>query len=272
VNWLNGLDAKCRRGSLPRCLLFIDGTREEVAGRFTALAGLSDVSVSPEDLWMPLGLPVERADGRWDCTMTEEAKLGEAATLLLASDRTTLTNWWLAVPRNANTPNWDLASTCTIGGRRGLLLVEAKAHPVELHNAEKGKSAPADSANSRANHARIERAILEARAGLQQVTGTAWGISRDTHYQMSNRFAFAWKLAELGYPVVLVYLGFLRAADMGDLSTPFADAEEWAKLVRNHSATICPSDVWDRPVIVNGQAIHAVIRSMELPLGSESTA
>jgi hypothetical protein len=215
---------------------------------------------------MPLGLPVERTDGSWDCGMAEEAKLGEAKTLLHASDRATLTSWWLVVSRNANTPNWDLASTCTIGGRRGLLLVEAKAHPLELHNAEKGKSAPGDSDNSRANHARIEQAIREARDGLQQATGMAWRISRDTHYQMSNRFAWAWKLAELGYPVVLIYLGFLRAADMGDLSIPFADEEEWAKLVRNHSETICPPDVWDRPAIVNGQPIHAVIRSRDLPL------
>ena len=31
---------------------------------------------------------------------------------------------------------------------------------------------------------------------------------------MSNRFAWAWKLADLGVPVVLVYLGFFRALFM----------------------------------------------------------
>jgi hypothetical protein len=38
-------------------------------------------------------------------------------------------------------------------------------------------------------------------------------ISRDNRYQMSNRFAWSWKLASVGVPVVLVYLGFVGAAD-----------------------------------------------------------
>lgn len=33
---------------------------------------------------------------------------------------------------------------------------------------------------------------------------------------MSNRFAWAWKLATMEVPVVLVYLGFLNATEMGD--------------------------------------------------------
>jgi hypothetical protein len=36
-----------------------------------------------------------------------------------------------------------------------------------------------------------------------------WALSRDRCYQMSNRFALAYRLAELGILVVLICLGFL---------------------------------------------------------------
>ena len=38
---------------------------------------------------------------------------------------------------------------------------------------------------------------------------------------MSNRFAWAWKLASSSVPVVLIYLGFLRADEMRDKGKPF---------------------------------------------------
>lgn len=97
-----------------------------------------------------------------------------------------LRDWWLAVPKRANTPNWDLASTCRIEGRQGLLLVEAKAHTKEL--SYDGKRTP-DTENGRRNRKRIGSAIEEANADLEHVTGESWGISRDACYQLSNRFA-----------------------------------------------------------------------------------
>lgn len=51
-----------------------------------------------------------------------------------------------------------------------------------------------------------------------------WAISRDSRYQKSNRFAWACKLAGLGLPVVLMYLGFVRADEMRDRRAPLADA------------------------------------------------
>ncbi len=67
---------------------------------------------------------------------------------------------------------------------------------------------------SKRNHAQIGRAISEASLGLKD-TMDGWNLSRDSHYQLANRFAWAWKLASMGVPVVLVYLGFLGAAEMG---------------------------------------------------------
>jgi hypothetical protein len=59
-----------------------------------------------------------------------------------------------------------------------------------------------------------------------------WTLSRDSHYQLTNRFAWAWKLASMGVPVVLGYLGFQGAAEMKDrenrsLITPTGHALTW---------------------------------------------
>ena len=127
-------------------------------------------------------------------------------------------------PKERTTPNWDIASTCTIKGQRGLLLVEAKAHSAEL-----GESDSCGSRN-RGNHERIRWAITEAAAGLQTATGSSWILSPDGHYQLSNRFAWSWKLASLGIPVVLLYLGFLNAEEMTDRGQVFGSAGQWEGL------------------------------------------
>ena len=50
-----------------------------------------------------------------------------------------------------------------------------------------------------------------------------WSLSRDSHYQLANRFAWAWKLADMGLPTILIYLGFLNAAEMKDQGHHFID-------------------------------------------------
>jgi hypothetical protein len=146
--------------------LLTAGTNEEVATRLTKVVGLDRVSVSANDFWMPRGLPIESTVGGWDLSPTKEPKLGEAEGILSTTDRSALIAWWLEVVKRANTPNWDIASTCSIRGAKGLLLIEAKAHDWELRKEEAGKSGPDDSEGSRRNHARIGEAIEEARRGL----------------------------------------------------------------------------------------------------------
>lgn len=80
---------------------------------------------------------------------------------------------------------------------------------------------------------------------------------------MSNRFAWSWRLTELGIPVVLVYLGFLRANEMADKGMPFTDHAHWKRVVNEHSAPLFPVEVWDRSWTVNGQAFVPLIRSVE---------
>lgn len=254
------LKPKERRGSKPRCHLLTHGSPEAVAARLTALVA-QFASVAPCDSWMPQGF----AD-------IEEAQLHKAARLLLPAISARLGKWWLPADRQeARTPNFDIASTCTIDGVPGLLLVEAKAHETELVKEAAGRRLAADDSPGRkASHVTIGAAIDSARIGLEAATRLKWQISRDSHYQMSNRFAWSWKVAELGIPVVLVYLGFLKANDMSKPGeVPFADAGAWKAIVSSHSAPLFPAEVWDRRWTVNGLPLIPLIRSLELPLDEE---
>lgn len=267
MTWIDALPANRRRGSYPRCLLLMEGSRDAVARRLTNLVGIADVSVSADDCWMPTGIPVMNAPGKWDLAPAQEAKLGEDEGFLTPERRQQVTDWWLEVVAKANTPNWDVASTCHIGHRPGLILVEAKAHAAELSCAAKPKpSTP----NGEKNDRRIRAAMEDANSALNGVL-LGWRLSCDSHYQMANRFAWAWKLASIGVPVVLMYLGFTHAVEMADRGEPFSDAEAWEKAVREHSADITPPSVWDNPMLVGDASITFCIRSTEISLPTRTS-
>jgi hypothetical protein len=255
MDWVQSLPENKRRGSLPRCLLFVAEDRAAVANKLTALIDLPDVNVQPNDFWLPQGLPVISKEGHWDMSLTWEAKLGETVGLLCERRRDEIKKWWLAVPRNANTPNWDIASTCTIAEKPGLLLIESKAHEAELKPEAKTLAEHA-SDNSIKNHDQIGQAIREASAGLNQAM-TGWNLSRDSHYQLANRFAWAWKIAEIGVPVVLIYLAFLGANEM---SKPITDCADWSRIVFNHSRNVVPDAAWGRDIKVATAIIKPLIR------------
>ena len=187
------LAANRQRGSKPRCHLLTDGTRVEVVGR---LNGLIRPYGSVETYnCMPKG---------FDCI--DEVQLHKPNTFITSANSRKLRKWWFRDPRGS-APNWDLASECLVGSgkraRKGVLLVEAKAHWSEM-KIEGKKLADNASSGSRLNHERIGDAIDEANVGLRKLTGDpTWALSRDEFYQMANRFAWAWKLVNLGVPVVL---------------------------------------------------------------------
>ncbi len=118
---LQRLKRNQQRGSKPRCHLLTHGSPDAVAAKLTALVA-PFASVAPSDCWMPQGFE-----------NTDEATLPEAARLLSADVRLELRRWWLVVAsNNTRTPNWDVASTCMIEGKAGIMLIEAKAHDQEL--------------------------------------------------------------------------------------------------------------------------------------------
>ena len=170
-----------------------------------------------------------------------------------------LSAWWLRHSRGANTPNWDIALSCDVEGQPGLILVEAKANVPELSDAGKRADVGA-SPNSRENHSRIGEAIDEARAALSPLL-PGISIGRDRHYQLSNRIAFAWRLASLGVPTVLVYLGFTGDAGIRDVGLPFADDAHWQGVLRTHLQPICPPSVFDGPVDVGSAKFWLLARS-----------
>jgi len=196
----------------------------------------------------------------WD--FPHEARLGEANALGLTADlREALLAWWLVHRRRANTPNWDVTATCLIDGKAGLLLVEAKAHHGELRSAM-GAKPPGNAAN----HERIASAVSDANAGLD-ATLPGWRLSTHSHYQLSNRFAWAWKLASLGVPVVLVYLGFLHAGEMATSASPtFETDADWRSTVLAHAGGYVPNQAWDQKIRIAGTSIIPLIRSLRLDL------
>lgn len=239
------------RGSLLRCLLLTSQSPHRVAETLTSLTRLPNVTVLLHDYWMPKGL-----------TSYKETTLVDNDHFLSPDIRRELKYWWLKKPRGAMLPNWDIAATCTIDGGKGLLLVEAKAHDKELP--ESGKSEPT-TPNSKLNHDQIKTAIDQANRGLNRVV-PGWRLSRDSHYQLSNRFAWAWKLTALEVPVVLIYLGFLDATEMLDQGQYFDSGEAWQACIRNHSNGIVPEDTWERRLEINGTPVWFLIRSARLTL------
>lgn len=170
-----------------------------------------------------------------------------------------LRTWWLAHERGANTPNWDLAVGCEVEGAPGLILVEAKGNVPELSSSGKRLSAAA-SAASRENHAHIAAAIRHACDALgSKHAGVA--ITRDSHYQMSNRMAFAWKLANLGIPTVLVYLGFLGDEGIADAGEPFRDADHWTQVFEAYAGPVVPPELFERRLECGAAAMWVLVRS-----------
>lgn len=248
-----------RRGSKPRCHFLTDGSVDQVARRLTRLLEPHGV-VASTDTWMPRGFED-----------IKEADLLRPNSLVEPKITAALREWWLPHGKGRErTPNWDIAATCTIEGRRGMLLVEAKAHDRELHKEELGK-APilpgGGSADTKLeNHESIGRAIDLASKRLSRALGRPFNLSRDDHYQLSNRFAWSWKLADLGIPVALVYLAFLNADEMQDQGEPIRDEESWAVLVQNHGVRNVPDHVWNKRYLVKDVPFIPLLRVMDQPL------
>jgi hypothetical protein len=187
----------------------------------------------------------------------DETKLGEDSIFLSVDQRRKVTDWWLAVKKGANTPNWDIVSTCTIGNQRGLILVEAKAHGGELKPDDRCSASDTDNLN------RIAKAIREANSGLNTII-PGWALSTELRYQLCNRFAWSWKIATLGVPVILIYLGFLNAEEMADQGQPFQSASEWTEALLGYARGIVPDGAWNQRLEIDGTQMWPLIRAMNL--------
>jgi len=194
----------------------------------TMLAGTGATVDARSNRWMPT------ASNNAEARLEMKGGVDLLPPIVTAND---LLGWWLAERGGANTPNWDLAASCTLGGKPGLVLMEAKAHEEELDWGPKPLALTA-SVGSKANHRQIGEAIQQARDALDRVLDGTVGMSRDRHYQLSNRIAFAWKLASMGVPVVLVYLGF--TGDTYFKNDYLRDANHWQRVMGGYMQGLFP--------------------------------
>jgi len=233
------------RGSREHILKWTD--RADFYAGFLRMLDIPECARADNPYWMPRG---HASPG--------EARLDLCGARLLpsASCWDKLAAWWLAYRPGANTPNWDLAVSCRIKGRNGLVLVEAKAHEGELD--WEGKRLKKDASDhSISNHARIGHAIKQASDALSAaIPGVA--LSRDSHYQLANRIAHGWKLAALNVPVILVYLGFTGDNAVG---SPLKDGSHWESLMKEYLAGVVPQAFVDRWIPCGDAEMRMVVRS-----------
>jgi hypothetical protein len=62
-------------------------------------------------------------------------------------------------------------------------------------------------------------------------------------------------------PVVLVYLGFLNATEMGDQGLPLTSHDRWNELVEVQSRALLPSSVWGKTWKIKNTGLTPLIRS-----------
>lgn len=237
-----------------RCMLELISSTNYIS-KMNSILEHAGAIIGSADTFMPKGLH--------DHTEAElKDFLGEHFSPELGNE---IRNWWLAKSdQNTTTPNWDLVSTCTINNQKGVILVEAKAHHKELNGESKGKQLKKDaSQDSLANHAKIGITIEEANAGINKIIGGV-SISRDKCYQLSNRVAHAWWLANHDIPVVLIYLGFLNAEDMNYGGRKlFKNHEDWETCFIDHAVKVGADRILDKSVDCGKSQFKLICRSID---------
>ena len=99
-------------------------------------------------------------------------------------------------------PKWDIAASCQIEDKNGLILIQAITHEEEFNADDKCEA-------TGENRKGIMKAIEECNKDLNLRLDTHVKLSITSNYQLSNHIAYAWKLANLGIPTVLLYLGYI---------------------------------------------------------------
>ncbi len=97
-----------------------------------------------------------------------------------------------------------------------------------------------------------------------------FAISRDRHYQLSNRVAFTWRIASLGLPVVLLFLGF--TGDEGlrpEGREPFVDDADWHAAFADYMVGSVPIEALDRWIEFESGG-RMLISSRSLPVIEQS--
>jgi len=222
---------------------FLDTARQWVAPQ--------EFTIAKDAIWMPNG---------WE--QPKESRLfNKASPFLDPGRKDILRRWWLA--HEGNIPNWDLIVQAA--GRRGpaLVLVEAKAKVSEFDCKPKPLLYRSEDLEAREktteNHQQIGRAIDEASNAL---SSQKISISRDHHYQLSNRIAMAWKLASLGVSSTLVFLGFTGDREISKEGDYFADDGHWHRAFTDYLEGVLPVDLLENDISSGAASFRVLSRSL----------
>jgi len=114
------------------------------------------------------------------------------------------------------------------------------------------------------NHKKIGDAISEARGALSNFD-EGISISRDNHYQLSNRIAYTWKLASMGIPTILLYLGFLNDPTWIADGDHFENKNSWSEFIGNNFSMVGAKGLLEKREIVlpNGVSAYFIEGSVE---------
>jgi hypothetical protein len=211
-----------------------------------------DFTAAADAIWMPKG---------WD--RPRESRLFDRASPFLDLGRKdTMRHWWLA--HAGNIPNWDLIVQVAAPGGPALVLVEAKARVGEFDCRPKPLSYRHDSdaqVRTNDNHLQIGRAIAEASNALSSVR-RGISISYDRNYQLSNRIAMAWKLASLGIPNTLVFVGFTGDREISKEGDYFAGDDHWDRAFGDYIAGCFPKGLLDTDISSGAASFRILSRSI----------
>ncbi len=114
------------------------------------------------------------------------------------------------------------------------------------------------------HHDKIGDAISEARGALSNFCSDIM-ISRDNHYQLSNRIAYAWKLASLGIPTILLYLGFANDPAWISARDHFDSKQQWHDAIQGYFAEVGAEDLLcqRRIQLKNGSSMYFYAGALE---------
>jgi hypothetical protein len=219
--------------------------------RMQTLIGVDYIALDPTPEPMPGGF---NSPGELDLEEYVRRSLGQAVAAQLRDHRGR--NWW--APNGGTRPQMDLICRAHIAGQPGLLFVEAKAHEGEL---DWGGKPLADDATdgSVLNHENIGTQIRLASESLDNLC-PGFDLSIASHYQLANRLTYLWKLASIGIPVALLYLGFL--GDDEYFSCDYLrDEAHWLRVMGGYLEGVVPQSFPEQVMMSADTPIVMLIRS-----------
>ena len=170
-------------------------------------------------------------------------------------------DWWFPYRTGRNqSPNWDLICPMEVEGNSGLLIVEGKARTGEL-NPNDAKRPPTGTAESLANDLSIRLRVSETNLALGDLGIGRFRLSTADHYQLANRLTYLNKLATLGLPTILLYLGWLDSPDW-PLNQRITDGSHWQRLMTAYMNDLVPSGFVEAPHRPNGVPMRMIVRSL----------